>query len=246
MSLDFHAIIPARHQSSRLPGKLMMELNGLTVLERVYRQVLKANPKSLTIATDHEALFSLAKSFNAAVEMTKPTHQSGTDRIAEVVAKSEFQPDDIIVNVQGDEPFIAPELITQVAETLATSDAPMATLCWPIEDNTSRDNPNVVKVVRDQHFNALYFSRSPIPANRDNPTDLSLHYRHIGLYAYRASFLLELVQHPVCPLESAEALEQLRALWLGYPIKVATACTKPLQDINTQEDLDLAKQLVTQ
>ncbi|GGI85574.1 3-deoxy-manno-octulosonate cytidylyltransferase [Legionella impletisoli] len=246
MSLDFHVIIPARHQSSRLPGKLMMELNGLTVIERVYRQALKAKPKSVTIATDHAEIFSLAKSFKASVEMTKTTHQSGTDRIAEVVARGAFQENDIIVNVQGDEPFIAPELITQVAHTLAKSDTPMATLCWPIEQMTARDNPNVVKVVRDKHQNALYFSRSPIPANRDHPNDLSLHYRHIGLYAYRASFLLELVQQPVCPLEAAEALEQLRVLWLGYPIKVATACTKPLQDINTAEDLDLAKKLVNQ
>lgn len=244
MNADFHVIIPARFESSRLPGKLMMELNGLTVIERVYSQALKAKPVSATIATDNEALYSLAKSIGASVEMTDTSHQSGTDRIAEVVARGAFRPDDIIVNVQGDEPLIEPALITQVAQTLANSDTPMATLCWPIEDIDSRDNPNVVKVVRDHALNALYFSRSPIPIHRNHSNDLSNLYRHIGIYAYRASFLLELVKLPVCALETIEGLEQLRILWSGFKIKVADACTKPLQDINTAEDLEQAKRLI--
>jgi 3-deoxy-manno-octulosonate cytidylyltransferase (CMP-KDO synthetase) len=244
MSVEFHVIIPARFESSRLPGKLMLELNGLTVIERVYLQALKANPASITIATDNEQLYALAKSFGANVEMTGAAHQSGTDRIAEVVARSSFAPDDIIVNVQGDEPLIAPELISQVATTLANTDVPMTTLCWPIEDTDSRDNPNVVKVVRDQNLNALYFSRSPIPFHRNNSADLSWLYRHIGLYAYRTSFLLDLVKLPACELETIEALEQLRILWTGSKIKVVYACTKPLQDINTAEDLAQAKLLI--
>ena len=244
MSQDFHVIIPARFQSTRLPGKLMLELQGMTVIERVYLQALKANPKSVTIATDHEQILSQAKLFGADVELTAESHQSGTDRIAEVVSKRNYSPDDIIVNVQGDEPLIAPELIIQVAETLANSNSPMATLCWPIDEASTRDNPNVVKVVTDKHNNALYFSRSVIPYHRQNPKDLSGLNQHIGLYAYRAGFLLELVQQPVCPLEALESLEQLRALWLGYQIKVSEAKVAPLQDINTLEDLEQARKLL--
>lgn len=241
MSCDFHVIIPARYQSSRLPGKLLMDLQGQTVIERVYRQALQANPKSVTIATDNETIFNTAKEFGAPVIMTSTTHQTGTDRIAEAVTKLRLSPQDIIVNVQGDEPLIAPALITQVANSLANADAPMATLCWPVEDDMTCANPNVVKVVRDCHNNALYFSRSPIPANRDKPFSAQNVFRHIGLYAYRAAFLLEVVTWPVCELETIEALEQLRVLWAGYKIKVDEACVRPLQDINTADDLLAAR-----
>ena len=237
MSCDFHVIIPARYQSSRLPGKLLMDLQGQTVLERVYRQALKAAPKSILIATDSDAIFNVAANFGAQVVMTATTHQTGTDRIAEAVKKNAFSPHDIIVNVQGDEPLIAPELITQVANSLAQSDALMATLCWPVEEVAMCSNPNVVKVVRDCNNNALYFSRSMIPAHRDNPMSCHGVFRHIGLYAYRASFLLDLVNLPVCELETMESLEQLRVLWAGYKIRVDEACVRPLQDINTADDL---------
>lgn len=241
MSCDFHVIIPARYQSSRLPGKLLMDLQGQTVIERVYRQALLANPKSITIATDSEAIFDVVTRFGAQAVMTASTHQTGTDRIAEVVEKRGFLPDDIIVNVQGDEPLIAPALITQVAKSLANGEVPMATLCWPVEDDALCANPNVVKVVRDCHNNALYFSRSPIPANRDKPLSCQNVFRHIGLYAYRAAFLQEMVNWPVCELESIEALEQLRVLWAGFKIKVEEACVRPLQDINTMDDLVVAR-----
>lgn len=238
MSTDFHVIIPARYQSSRLPGKLLMELHGMTVLERVYRQALQAKPKSVIIATDNEEIFELAANFGAEVEMTDIAHQSGTDRVAEVVALRQFSPEEIIVNVQGDEPLIAPALITQVANSLAQAEAPMATLCWPVDDHDMCVNPNVVKVVRNRHNNALYFSRSTIPFSRDNPESIKNIFRHIGLYAYRAAFLLEYVSWPVCELEALEALEQLRVLWAGYNIKVEQACVYPLQDINTLNDLE--------
>lgn len=241
MNVDFHVVIPARYQSSRLPGKLMMELHGLTILERVYRQALKAKPKSVTIATDSVEIFDLASNFGAPVEMTAVSHQSGTDRIAEVVAKHPFSPDDIIVNVQGDEPLIAPALISQVAASLASATAPMATLCWPVEDHDLCMNPNVVKIVRDCHNHALYFSRSTIPFYRDGGACIKNIFRHIGLYAYRASFLLDFVTWPVCELESIEALEQLRVMWAGYKIKVDEACVYPLQDINTADDLERAR-----
>lgn len=241
MSCDFHVIIPARFQSSRLPGKLLMDLQGQTVIERVYRQALQANPKSITIATDNEAIVEAAMGFGAQVIMTATTHQTGTDRIAEAVKKLAFAPQDIIVNVQGDEPLIAPALITQVANSLDQADVPMATLCWPVEEDAMCVNPNVVKVVRDCHNNALYFSRSPIPAHRDQPLSCQNMFRHIGLYAYRAAFLLEVVTWPVCELETSEALEQLRVLWAGYKIRVEEACVRPLQDINTADDLIAAR-----
>ncbi|MCP0914162.1 MULTISPECIES: 3-deoxy-manno-octulosonate cytidylyltransferase [Legionella] len=241
MSTDFHVIIPARYQSTRLPGKLLMDLHGMSVIERVYRQALKAQPKSITIATDHEMIYTAAQHFGADVIMTASTHQSGTDRIAEAVVKKNFRPDDIVVNVQGDEPLIAPELIRQVAQSLKTTAASVATLCWPVHDYTLAADPNVVKVVRDKNQHALYFSRSLIPANRDEPLACKHVFRHIGLYAYRVAFLLEMSKWPVCDLEAMEALEQLRVLWAGHQIKVEEACVLPLQDINTAEDLQRAR-----
>ena len=241
MSTDFHVIIPARYHSTRFPGKLLEELNGMSVLERVYRQVLLAKPKSITIATDSDLIAEHTQHFASSVVMTLASHETGTDRIAEVITKGSFQAEDIIVNVQGDEPFIAPELITQVAKSLVQTSAPMATLCWPIDSLDMLNNPNVVKVVRSQDNHALYFSRSPIPAHRDSMNSFAHTYRHIGLYAYRAGFLLDYVTWPVCDLEKAEALEQLRVLWSGVAIKVEEACVEPLQDINTKEDLMRAR-----
>lgn len=243
MSKGFHIIIPARYQSTRFPGKLLQQLGGQTVIERVYQQALKAKPKSIIIATDHQEIFTHAKAMGAEVMMTASEHQSGTDRIAEVVAKQGYAPEDVIVNVQGDEPLIAPELVMQVAELMLNTSSPVSTLCWPIEKSKQFSDPNVVKVVRDQNDNALYFSRSPIPLNRHDASDCSQAYRHIGLYAYRAKFLLDIVSWPVCSLESLEGLEQLRVLWSGNTIKVAVACKEPLQDINTEEDLARAQAL---
>ncbi|MFA5959251.1 MAG: 3-deoxy-manno-octulosonate cytidylyltransferase [Tatlockia sp.] len=246
MSIAFHAIIPARLGSTRLPGKLLLPLEGMSVLERVVRQVQKANPETITIATDSQEIADHAAQFGAEVKMTSASHSTGTDRSAEVVMRGNFLDTDIIVNVQGDEPFIAPELIRQVAESLHQATAPMATLCWPITEIEQLLNPNTVKVVRDRHNNALYFSRSAIPMHRDGLQNTNGAYRHIGLYAYRAAFLLEVVRMPVCQLETTEALEQLRVLWSGYKIRVEEACVEPLQDINTEEDLLRARQLLRQ
>lgn len=245
MSIGFHVIIPARFQSSRLPGKLMMAIAGQTVIERVYRQVLLAKPLSVVIATDDVVIAEHARNFGASVVMTSNKHQSGTDRIAEVVQANSFAADDIIVNVQGDEPFIAPELIVQLATLLSNTDSPVATLCWPIETLEQLHNSNVVKVVRDCHNNALYFSRSAIPAHRDDVNSISNAFRHIGLYAYRANFLSQYTNIPLCAIETAEALEQLRLMWAGYKIQVDVACVLPQQDINTKEDLLLAERLLS-
>ncbi|RAP35533.1 3-deoxy-manno-octulosonate cytidylyltransferase [Legionella quinlivanii] len=240
MNPDYHVIIPARYSSSRLAGKLMLELAGKTIIQRVYEQVLLAQPRSVIIATDHELIANHASGFGARVMMTDSAHPTGTDRLAEVVKKNNYQPQDIIVNVQGDEPFIHPELIKQVAASLQQAETPMATLCWPIETSQQLNNPNVVKVVRDQFNNALYFSRSAIPFNRDNQDSLEHVFRHIGLYAYRASFILDYVKWQPAPLEVAESLEQLRVLWAGHKIRIEQACVKPRQDINTREDFDAA------
>lgn len=241
MNAEFHVIIPARYQSTRFPGKLLKELGGMSIIERVYRQVLVANPKSITIATDDKAIFDVAKTFGADVIMTKVGHPTGTDRLAEAAMSLGLCGDEIIVNVQGDEPFIDPKLVQQAAHSLSRSNAVMSTLCWSIDDAAMLHNLNVVKVVRDCHQRALYFSRSPIPLHRDDPHSLKHVYRHIGLYAYRARFLQEYVRMPVCELEAAEMLEQLRVLWAGFSILVEEACVAPLQDINTLEDLERAQ-----
>lgn len=235
---DFHVIIPARYHSRRFPGKLLQGIQGVTIIERVYRQALLAEPKSITIATDHQEIADHVKDFAANVIMTSSSHESGTDRIAEAARHVGFSAEAIIVNVQGDEPFIKPALIKQTASALALSDAPMATLCWPLESLQQLHNPHVVKVVRSKDNKALYFSRSPIPACRDKPESIQNCYRHIGLYAYRAAFLQQFTALPSCELETLEALEQLRVLWSGYSIQVEDACEEPLQDINTPEDLE--------
>jgi 3-deoxy-manno-octulosonate cytidylyltransferase (CMP-KDO synthetase) len=241
---DFHIIIPARYHSSRLPGKLLMDLNGMSVIERVYHQAQKSHAATVTIATDHKAIYRAAVAFGANVIMTSPLHETGTDRLAEAVEQLNLSEESIIVNVQGDEPLIAPALIQQVAHSLTKTTAPMATLCWPIENEAMFVSPNVVKVVRDNQDHALYFSRSSIPANRNDIGSTQHVFRHIGLYAYRAAFLCEIVKSPVCVLEEIEALEQLRVLWAGYKIKVEEACVRPLQDINTLEDLVSAQALL--
>lgn len=240
--MNFHVIIPARLASTRLPGKLLMDIDGQSVLERVYRQVLQSEPASVVIATDAEQIAAHARHFGADVQMTSVHHPSGTDRIAEVVAARSYAENDIIVNVQGDEPFIPPVLVSQVARILyGNEEIPMATLCWPVESLEQLHDKNVVKVVRDKYNNALYFSRSPIPAHRDNPQSMTHSFRHIGLYAYRVNFLQELVGHPPCAMEECEALEQLRVLWTGHKLRVDVACALPTQDINTIEDLQRAR-----
>jgi len=247
MSTDFHIVIPARYQSSRFPGKLLKDLHGCSVLERVFLQGKKAKPASIVIATDHQNIAELAESFGATVQLTSTQHQSGTDRIAEVIEKGNYAADDIIVNVQGDEPFIAPELISQVANNLSQTNSPVSTLCWPIDNYETLTNKNIVKVVRDKNDQALYFSRAPVPFPREHfQSNTIAAFRHIGLYAYRAAFLLDFVQLPACDLETIEALEQLRILWSGVPIEVKEACVEPLQDINTPTDLLRAQELLEQ
>ncbi|MDQ5884576.1 MAG: 3-deoxy-manno-octulosonate cytidylyltransferase synthetase [Pseudomonadota bacterium] len=238
MNHAFHIIIPARMSSSRLPGKLLLEVNGQSILEHVYRQACLAYPKSLTIATDDERIFKIAQSFGANVVMTSSTHQSGTDRVAEAARLLGIGAGEIIVNVQGDEPQMPTELMVQVAGLLEDKNHDWATLYWPIEQILDWQNPNCVKVVMTEDEKALYFSRSPIPYYRERPKALPKAYRHIGLYAYRNESLQRFVQAPMSDLEQLECLEQLRALSIGMQIRLQQALTMPGQDINTLEDFE--------
>ncbi len=235
----FHIIIPARFESTRLPRKLLKDIAGKPMLQHVYERAMASGALSVVIATDHEAIQRAAESFGATVCLTCPTHSSGTERIAEAVDSLEYNDDDILVNVQGDEPAIPPSLITQVAENLSTaSKASMATLCEPIALVNDLADPNQVKVVFNKERQALYFSRSPIPwIKSEQAFSEGLHYRHIGLYAYRVGFIRKYVRWTPSPLEKLESLEQLRVLWHGHAIHIDIACENSMPGVDTEADL---------
>ena len=246
MSVGFHIIIPARLNSSRLPGKLLMDIGGKSVIERTFKQAKLAKPSSITIATDSAEIAAEAARIGARSVMTAESHSTGTDRVAEACTKLGLSADSIVVNLQGDEPFIPPVLIKQVANSLDLTDSSMSTLCWPIDNYAAFLDPNVVKVVRDCHNNALYFSRAAIPANtNDQQQAVENIFKHVGIYAYRVKFLHEIVNLPACNLEKVESLEQLRVLWYGHKIKVDKASAKPQQEINTKQDIEAARQSFT-
>lgn len=241
----FLVVIPARYASSRLPGKPLADIAGQSMIERVYRQAIKSGAERVVIATDDARVKQACEGFGAEVCMTSPAHNSGTERLAEVVSLLDLADDTVVVNVQGDEPFIPPAIIRQVAQNLASqSKARMATLSVPIEHSDEVQNPNVVKVQSDKHGYALYFSRSAIPFDRDKAftTQLAdIYRRHIGIYAYRAGFIKEYVSWPASQLEQIECLEQLRVLWQGEAIHVATALEVPAVGVDTPEDLERAR-----
>lgn len=241
---QFTIVIPARMSSTRLPGKMLLDVDGLPLIIRVAKQALKSNAYKVVIATDHEDIFHECKIHNLNVVMTKIDHQSGTDRIAEVVNKLQMSDDEIIINVQGDEPLIDPSLINELADFIATKKTSIATIAHHIESKEEIFNPNIVKIVLNHKENALYFSRAPIPYYRDgynqnpckiNPTLDVL--RHIGIYAYKVSFLKAYENLPPCALEQMESLEQLRAMYYGYDISVMATKNAPLAGIDTMEDL---------
>jgi 3-deoxy-manno-octulosonate cytidylyltransferase (CMP-KDO synthetase) len=234
----FRVVIPARHASTRLPGKALLPLGGKPMLQWVHERAALSGAQGIVIATDDERIRAVAAAFGADVQMTSAAHVSGTDRIAEVARARGWGPDEVVVNVQGDEPLMQPQLVDQVATLLlADPDGDVATLAAPLTDARAVADPNVVKVVTDLSGRALYFSRAPIPCNRDAPDSLSAVRRHIGLYAYRVGALLRLARLPPAPLELLEKLEQLRALENGLSIRVANAVVPPGQDVNTAEDL---------
>jgi 3-deoxy-manno-octulosonate cytidylyltransferase (CMP-KDO synthetase) len=245
--MTFSVIIPARFASSRLPGKPLADIAGKTMIERVYEQALKSDCSQVVIATDDERVAQACVDFLGPVCMTAADHESGTDRLHEAALKLELADDHIVVNVQGDEPLIPPALINQVAQNLASNEnAGMATLSIPVGDMEEFLNPNAVKVVASDSGQALYFSRAPIPWPRDNIDELPPYYkaqRHIGIYAYRVSFLKKFVTWPISNLEQTEKLEQLRAISNGVVIHVAQACEVPPAGIDTQQDLDRVRKI---
>jgi 3-deoxy-manno-octulosonate cytidylyltransferase (CMP-KDO synthetase) len=237
VTASFIVVIPARYESSRLPGKPLADIAGKPMIEWVYRQAVRSGAARVIVATDDERIATACQAFGAPVEMTSSTHASGTDRIAEVAARLQWSDAQIVVNVQGDEPLISPRCIAQTADLLAAHpDATIATLTFPLESESEFRDPNFVKVVTDKDGRALYFSRAPIPWPRDGTTPNVR--RHVGLYAYRAGRLRALSAAPPCELEETEKLEQLRALWLGFAIVVADALDAPSPHVDTPEDLE--------
>ncbi len=251
--MDFSVIIPARFDSTRLPGKVLADLDGRPMVQHVYERALQSGAASVQIATDDRQVQAACEGFGAGVIMTAATHRTGTDRLAEAVRLLGEPGERIVVNVQGDEPLLPSALIRQVAENLsAHPDADVATLCQRVKHHDELFDPHVVKVVTDGEGYALYFSRAPIPWHRDEfmadqislPAD-SLHFRHIGLYAYRVSYLQYFASHPPCALELAESLEQLRALYGGHRIHVAEALVPPGHGVDTQADLERVRELIS-
>lgn len=239
----FKVVIPARYASSRLPGKPLLDIAGKPMVIRVAEQASKSQADEVVIATDFEKIATVAKENNTNAVMTRVDHASGTDRIAEVVEKMGWDDDAIVVNVQGDEPLIAPDLINEVALTLAHNHkAVMATACHPIHDEETLLNPNAVKVVMNADGNALYFSRAPIPYPRDEAHKENIKsHRHIGIYAYRVGFLKQYADLAVTELEQIESLEQLRVLHHGYQIAVSITDQAPATGVDTEADLQVAR-----
>jgi 3-deoxy-manno-octulosonate cytidylyltransferase (CMP-KDO synthetase) len=248
--IPFKVVIPARLASTRLPGKPLLDIGGKPMVVRVAEQAAQSGAQQIIIATDHPDIITATHAHGYTATMTRADHSSGTDRIAEVVAQQGWADDTIVVNVQGDEPLIPPTLISAVAQHLHDHpECAIATACHPIHDEASMRNPNIVKAVLDKNGNALYFSRAPIPYPRDAfaqgatlPTDLPV-LRHIGIYAYRASFLRAFGQLAPAAIEQIEALEQLRALWHGYKIGVTITHDAPPSGVDTEADLLIARSL---
>ena len=243
-----HVIIPARYASTRLPGKPLADVAGKPLIQRVHDCALKSGAIQVVIATDDARIHAVAEGFGARVVMTSTEHHSGTDRLAEVIEKLTIGPEEVIVNMQGDEPLMPPELIREVAEKLSSrKDAQVATACHGIHDRETLVNPNVVKVVCDARGYALYFSRAAIPWPREVMAGKGggsiQAYRHIGLYAYRAGFVRRYASWPSCPPEQAEQLEQLRVLWHGERIVVHEARALPEAGVDTPEDLERVRKI---
>ncbi len=250
--MSFTVIIPARYASSRLPRKPLADIVGKPMIQHVWKKAQQASANRVIIATDHEEIEKVAKAFGAEVCMTSTEHNSGTERLSEVIEKMAIADDEIIVNVQGDEPLIPPVIIQQVAQNLAENQVNMATLAVKLETKEELFNPNCVKVVTDQKGMALYFSRAAIPFARDHFADCDdafvasqPYLRHIGIYAYRAKFVNQYIRWQPTVLEKLESLEQLRALWYGEKIHVELAKEAPQVGVDTLEDLERVRAILT-
>ncbi len=250
--MDFTVVIPARYASSRFPGKPLAAILGRPMVQHVYERASASGAAEVVVATDDRRIAAAVEAFGGQVCMTRPTHHSGTDRIAEVAEIRGWPADLVVVNLQGDEPTMPAALVAQVAEDLEChSEAGMSTLSTAITERAELFDPHVVKVVTDLAGYALYFSRAPVPWHRDEfvagdhalPDGVAFR-RHIGLYAYRVGFLRRFVAWSPAPIEQAEALEQLRVLWHGGAIHVSRAGEPPGPGVDTPADLRKAEVLL--
>ncbi len=247
MSDTVHIVIPSRYNSSRLPGKPLKLIAGKTMIQRVYEQAAKSGIKSICVATDDTRIQAEVERFGGLVVMTREDHQSGTDRLAEVCEKQGWDESDIVLNLQGDEPLMPPQVIQFLADIASKTGAAISTLATPITTTEDIFNPNIVKVVMDATGKAHYFSRAPIPWDRDNwanswaenktESSPTPRYRHLGMYAYRVSTLKKIPELPPCEIEQIESLEQLRPLYNGIEIQVGIIDEAPDHGIDTEEDL---------
>lgn len=242
--MSFQVVIPARYGSTRLPGKPLVELAGAPMIRHVYERALASGAEEVVVATDDDRIREVVEGFGGQACLTSVHHESGSDRIAEVATRRRWGEDTLVVNLQGDEPLTPPGIIRQVADNLAQRpEASMATLCTPISRAAQLYDPHTVKVVRDARDYALYFSRAPIPWERDaldmeTAPELQVCHRHIGLYAYRVGYLKRFTRMETCALERIERLEQLRALYNGARIHVDVALEVPPAGVDTREDME--------
>jgi 3-deoxy-manno-octulosonate cytidylyltransferase (CMP-KDO synthetase) len=250
--MNFRVVIPARLGSTRLPEKVLRPIAGQPLVFHTFAAAQRSGASEVLIATDSECVADACRRFGADVVMTDARHNSGTDRINEVARQRGWGEQDVVVNVQGDEPLMPPAFIDQAARLLLDdTDAQIATLAHPLHAREDWLNPNFVKLVRDARGRALYFSRAPIPWQRqgtshESPLPVGLAYRHIGLYAYRVGALARFAALPPSPLEQCEALEQLRALENGLPIAVGIVTDPPPRGVDTEEDLQAVAALLEQ
>ncbi|OBX09481.1 3-deoxy-manno-octulosonate cytidylyltransferase [Gallibacterium salpingitidis] len=257
--MSFSVIIPARYASSRLPGKPLADIAGKPMIQHVWEKAKLSGAKRVIVATDHPQIVEAVKAFGGEVCLTAEHHSSGTERLAEVVTQLALPDDEVIVNIQGDEPLIPPVIVEQVANNLQKYQVNMATLSVRIDEPEELFNPNVVKVLTDKNGYVLYFSRAVIPWHRDQfatvyqqPQQIAQYQiaaqnyqRHIGIYAYKAGFIRQYVAWAPTTLEKCESLEQLRVLWNGERIHCETALEVPAVGVDTPEDLSKVRQLLS-
>jgi len=252
--MEFRVVIPARYNSTRFPGKALVDIAGKPMIQHVYERAIESGAESVIIATDDERIRDAAEGFGAAVCMTSPDHITGTERLSEAVVALGYLEDEIIVNLQGDEPLIPPVVIRQVAEDLIKHEnARVATLYEPVKTIEELFNPNHVKVVMNKRGYALYFSRAPIAWDRENfeiPPKKNQkltteHFRHVGIYAFHVGFLQEYMEWESSPLEEMENLEQLRVLWNGGRVHLTQAKEAVPIDVNTEAELEIIRKLVS-
>jgi 3-deoxy-manno-octulosonate cytidylyltransferase (CMP-KDO synthetase) len=251
--MEFRVVIPVRYASTRFPGKALVDIAGKPMIQHVYERAVESGAESVVIATDDERICKVAEEFGATVCMTSPDHKTGTERLAEAVVALGYLEEEIIVNLQGDEPLVPAVVVRQVAEDLEKfTNSKVATLYETVKTIDELFDPNNVKVVMNKRGYALYFSRAPIAWDRENfqipPSKKqhlqSEHFRHVGIYAYRVGFLQEYMEWGPSPLEEMECLEQLRVLWNGGRVQLTETKESVPADVNTEKDLDLVRALI--